>query len=74
MNAKVLILISMVWLALVFLWLVTGPRNLFFSWRPQPGRRVLVLIGIWIVSLLYTVFLLGWLVPLTIGVYKLFKH
>jgi hypothetical protein len=69
-----MIAIGLVWLATVVLWLGFGPKSFFYMWQAKGAKRGAIIAGIYLVAILYQVFVVGWLVPLAFGTYRLVKH
>jgi predicted ABC-type sugar transport system permease subunit len=75
MTGKVLIVIGLSWFAAVVLWLLLSPRSFGYMWHAEGAtKRAAVIAGIYIFGLLYQVFVIGWLVPLAFGIYRLMRH
>jgi len=75
MSAKVLIGIGLVWLLLVALWITVGDKSFAVFWRaPSPAKRALIMSSAYALLLIYQLFLIGWLVPLILGAYRLLRH
>jgi hypothetical protein len=73
-NSTKLIIVGVVWLGLVILWVLFAPREFGINFGPIFGfRRALIKIAIYGVGLLYSVFIFGWLVPLSVGIYHALK-
>ena len=73
MTPKGMIAIGFVWLA-AMLWLRLGPKTFFHMWQSRGAMRLAVLAGIHLFWVLYQVFVIGWLVPLAFGTYRLVRH
>jgi ABC-type uncharacterized transport system permease subunit len=75
MTPKVLIAIGLTWLTAVVLWLRLAPRSFGYAWQAEgTAKRAAVIAGIYLFGLLYQVFVIGWLVPLGFGIYRLVRH
>jgi hypothetical protein len=73
-NSSKLIIIGVVWLGLVLLWIFFSPRDFFLDFGPVFGfKRTLIKTAIYTVGLLYSVFIFGWLVPICMGIYRIFR-
>lgn len=75
MTAKEMITIGLAWFAAVLLWLRFSPRQWGHSWDAKGTAKQAVLIaGIYVAGLLYQVFVIGWLVPLGWGIFRLVRR
>jgi hypothetical protein len=72
MSARTLIAIGIAWVSVVVLWLRFNQDFVFAAWRPKGIAKQTGLLGaIYALILLYQVFLVGWIVPLSLGAYRL---
>jgi len=62
-----LLLIAAVWLLAVLAWIRLGPSSFFLSLGKQNGAKVA---AIYVFAWLAQVFMFGWLLPLSIGIYR----
>lgn len=75
MTSKGLIAIGLAWFAAVVLWLRLGPESFGYGWHAKgTAKRAVVIAGIYLFGLLYQLFVIGWLVPLAFGTYRLMRH
>jgi hypothetical protein len=75
MTAKALITLGFVWLASVVLWRSLGPQQFGHAWSASgTAKRVVLIASIYLFGFLYQVFMVGWIVPLIVGAYRLAKH
>jgi hypothetical protein len=75
MTGKGLITLGFVWLAAVLLWLSLGPKSFGHAWRsPGTVKRTVLIASIYLFGLLCQVFVLGWMVPLIAGAYRIARH
>jgi hypothetical protein len=75
MSPKGMIAIGLAWCAAVLLWLRFSPRQWGHSWDAKGTAKQAVLIaGIYVAGLLYQVFVIGWLIPLGWGIFRLIRH
>ena len=75
MTSKALITAGLVWLAAVIVWVFFFDRDFAVGWvAPGPAKRVVLILGIYLAMFTYWVFLMGWLVPLGFGIYRLVRH
>jgi len=73
-SPRNLILIGIVWLGAVALWLLFGPQSFGYYWRANGTlKRTALIAGIYVIGLLHQVFILGWLVPTGLGLYRILK-
>jgi hypothetical protein len=72
MSAKTLIAIGITWVGVVALWL---RQSFGLYWRRPTGatRQAAIVAAIYASLLLYQVFLIGWIVPLSLGAYRLVR-
>lgn len=74
MSPKSLITLGIAWLAAVALWLKFGPQSFFYSWRANGTlKRTALIAATYIFGLVYQLFIIGWLVPIGLGIYRLAK-
>jgi hypothetical protein len=75
-TAKVLLMTGVVWFAAVAVWLRFSPGFSFFWMLPKNGFKQAAIIGaFYVATASYTLFLVGWIVPLSLGAYRLVsKH
>ena len=74
MTPKGMIVAGLIWFAVVVLWLWLGPRQFFHMWQATGAKRTAVIAGIVLFGILYQVFVIGWVVPLAFGTYRLVRH
>jgi hypothetical protein len=75
MTSKALITIGLAWLLAVAIWIGFGDRSFGYVWVAENSfKRAALIGGIYLFTLLYMAFLIGWLVPLGLGVYRLVRH
>jgi hypothetical protein len=58
------------WLGAVLLWFRFGPRQAGHAWQAAGAKRFLIIFGIVALGLLWQIFIVGWLIPLGVGIYK----
>jgi len=68
MNAKVLFIIGLTWLGIVLLWLRSD-----YSFFLGLGHGKLAKAGAYILPYVMLLFTIGWIVPLSLGAYRLLK-
>jgi hypothetical protein len=68
-----LLIVGLIWLALVVCWLAVGEFGFAIGFGSTLPRWV-VLLGLRVFWVLYLVFLIGWIVPLSIGLYALLQN
>jgi hypothetical protein len=69
MNAKLLLLIALIWFGAVMLWSRFGP-SFFFGTGHGKSAKLMAYVLIYLTQLL----MWAWIAPLTLGIYLLFKH
>jgi hypothetical protein len=75
MTPRRLIAIGLAWFVAVVLFARFLDRDFAYGFVAPSGLKVAVLIaGTYLLMFLYLVFLIGWLVPLGLGVYRLMRH
>ena len=75
MTSKALIAVGLAWLVAVALWLRFGDRSFSYVWMANnPFKQAALIAGIRLFTLLYLGFLIGWLMPLGFGIYRLVRH
>jgi len=75
MTSKTLITVGLTWLVAVAIWVWFGDESFSYVWVAKNSFKQAALIGgIYLLTLLYLVFLIGWLVPIGLGVYRLARH
>jgi|HubBroStandDraft_4_1064222.scaffolds.fasta_scaffold172459_2 hypothetical protein len=74
MSAKTLIAIGITWVGVVALWL-RHDQSFGLYWRRPTGatRQAAIVAAIYASLVLYQVFLIGWILPLSLGAYRLVK-
>jgi hypothetical protein len=73
MTSKQMIVLGLIWFVAVTLWLLFGPREFLYLWQAKGAKRTAVIAGIYIFGILYQIFMIGWLVPLALGTYRLIR-
>ncbi len=75
MTPKWLITIGVIWFMVVVVWLHFAPSSYFHMFETKDAdRQSALIVGIYLFGLLYSVFIVGWLVPLALGTYRLVRH
>src|SRR5450631_3307841 len=75
MGSKTLIAVGLIWLVVVALWLWLSPQQWGHIWLAKgTTKRTARIAGIYLFWLLYQLFVVGWLVPLGYGIYRLLRH
>ena len=75
MGSKTLIAVGLIWLVVVALWLWLSPQQWGHIWLAKgTTKRTALIAGIYLFWLLYQLFVVGWLVPLGYGIYRLLRH
>ena len=70
-----LIAFGLIWLLAVILWLRLAPASFGYARKAEgTAKRVVLIVRIYFFGLLYQVFVIGWLVPLVFGTYRLVRH
>ena len=72
MTGRTLLVVGIVWLAVVSLWLCLSP-GFSHTWvLPKGGfKRVVIVAAFSVAAASYTLFLVGWIVPISAGIYRL---
>jgi hypothetical protein len=75
MTPKGLIAIGLAWLVAVVLWVRFFDRSFSHVWMaPSVFKQAALIAGIYLFTFVYLVFLIGWLAPLGLGIYRLVRH
>lgn len=76
MTSRSLITVGLVWFAIVVVWLRFLDRGFAFGWvvGPSPAKQMAILVSGYVLIYTYVVFLIGWLIPLGFGIYRLVRH
>ncbi len=75
MTPKGLITVGLVWFVVVVLWVCCFDRSFSLAWMASgPFKRAALIVGFYLVMITYLVFLIGWLAPLGLGIYRLVRH
>jgi hypothetical protein len=69
MSAKILLLIALVWFGTGILWSRFGSSFFFGTGHGRSAKAVA-----YVLVYLIQVVMWGWIAPLTLGIYLLFKH
>jgi len=72
-GGGVLVVVGLVWLAAVILLVSLTPKEFFYSWHATGTKRIWIMIAIVLFGLGRQLFIVGWLVPLGLGLYRLFR-
>jgi hypothetical protein len=73
MSARTLLTIGIVWFGAVVLWMRFGPESFGYYWPAKGISRTLSVAAVYLLGLLYQLFVVGWVVPIGLGVYRLVK-
>jgi hypothetical protein len=73
MGASRWLVIGGVWLAAVVLSIRFRPAQFGHVWQATGAKRFWMIFTIYVLGLLYQVFVLGWLIPVGVGIYKLVR-
>jgi hypothetical protein len=75
MIPRGLMVIGLVWHVAVVLWLRFFDKGFSYVWMaPSPDKQAALIAGLNFLMFTHLIFLVGWLVPLGIGVYRLIRH
>jgi hypothetical protein len=75
MTAKGLIAAGLAWLVAVAAWVRFGDRSFSYVWTANnPFKQAALIVGIRLFTILYLGFLIGWLMPLGLGIYRFVRH
>jgi hypothetical protein len=69
MNAKVLLLVALIWLGAGIVWSRFG-SGFFFGTGHGKRAKVVAYVLLYLIQ----VVMWGWIAPLTLGIYLLFRH
>jgi hypothetical protein len=71
MSPRTLFAVGAVWLIIVAAWMQWGPKQFFYSWHAVGAKRMWLTVVIYVLTLLYQVFMFGWLVPFGLGLWRI---
>jgi hypothetical protein len=75
MTPRGLIAIGLAWLVAVALWVWFFDRSFSYVWMaPSVFKQAALIVGIYITMLVYLLFLIGWLAPLGLGIYRFVRQ
>lgn len=75
MSAKGLIVLGLAWLVIVVLVLTFTAGSWGYAWPAQSSaKRAVIIAGIYLFGFLYQAFVIGWIVPIILGTYRLARH
>ena len=75
MTPKGLIAIGLTWFVAVVLWTCFFDRSVSHVWMaPGVFKKAVLVASFYLLAFLYGIFLVGWLAPLGLGIYRLVRH
>ena len=75
MTPKGLIAIGLAWFVAVVLWVRFFDKEFSYVWMaPSPTKQAALIAGLYLLMAVHLIFLAGWLVPLSFGIYRLIRH
>jgi hypothetical protein len=75
MTAKGLIAIGLAWFVAVVLWLRFFDKGFSHLWMaPTLAKQAALIAAFYLLTLAYLLFLVGWLLPLGLGIYRLLRY
>ncbi len=70
MSPRTLFILGSVWFGLAAVWMWRGPKQLFHLWQGAGIKRGPFIIAAYLLSILYQAFIVGWVIPFGMGLYR----